>query len=133
MQKELEQLVKLAGTKDFDKVLKTTGEKYKNNAKAKNAVVSLVRNEVMLLNKRLDKIDNEIEVKLQMQAISEIISLSYIANTYFKKTRQWIYQRINGNIVNGKTAKFSDEELVKLQFALTDISRKIGSLSIHNG
>jgi hypothetical protein len=133
MQKDLEQLVKLTGTKDFDSALKKTGEKYKNNVEAKKILKTLIKEEISLLNTRVDKIEKEINIKLQMQTISEMISLSYIANTYFNKTRQWLYQRINGNIVNGKTAGFSDDELMKLQFALKDISKKIGSLSVYNG
>jgi hypothetical protein len=133
MQKDLEQLVKLTGTKDFDSAFKKTGEKYKNNVEAKKILKTLIKEEISLLNKRVDKIENDINIKLQMQTISEMISLSYIADTYFNKTRQWLYQRINGNIVNGTTAGFSDDELMKLQFALKDISKKIGSLSVYNG
>ncbi|MBS6269012.1 MAG: DUF5053 domain-containing protein [Tannerella sp.] len=69
-------------------------------------------------------------IKLQLQEISEIISLSYLAKKYFGKTRSWIYQRINGNIVNGKPCKFTESELAILNNALKDISDKIGSLSI---
>lgn len=34
--------------------------------------------------------------------LPEAISFSYIAKKYFGKSRNWLYQRINGNIVNGK-------------------------------
>ena len=32
--------------------------------------------------------------------LPEAISFSYIAKKYFGKSRNWLYQRINGNIVN---------------------------------
>lgn len=59
-----------------------------------------------------------------------ILPLSHIAEHYFKKSRQWLYQRINGNIVNGKPAQFTDEEIETLNFALQDISKKIGSIRV---
>lgn len=59
-----------------------------------------------------------------------ILPLSHIAEHYFKKSRQWLYQRINGNIVNGKPVQFTDEEIETLNFALQDISKKIGSIRV---
>jgi len=65
-----------------------------------------------------------------LKSVSEIISLSYLAKHYFKKSRQWLNHRINGNIVNGKPAKFTSEQLATLNQALKDISKKIGSVSV---
>ena len=45
-----------------------------------------------------------------MKDILPIISLLYIAKTYFGKTKEWLYQRVNGNIAKGKPAKFTDEK-----------------------
>ncbi|MDR3062484.1 MAG: DUF5053 domain-containing protein [Dysgonamonadaceae bacterium] len=50
--------------------------------------------------------------------------------TYFNKSDAWLYQRINGNVVNGKPAYFTHQEIEKLKFALNDISKKLSSLSI---
>lgn len=69
-------------------------------------------------------------IKLQLQNISEIISLSFIAKHYFGKTKEWLYQRINGNVVNGKPCRFTAEELDRFNHALKDISQKIGSLRL---
>ena len=41
-----------------------------------------------------------------------------------------VYIRMNGNLVNGKPARFTDEELATLNRALKDISEKLSSLSI---
>ena len=62
--------------------------------------------------------------------VKEILSLSYIAKNYFNKSRQWLNQRINGSIVNGKPAKFTDDQLRVFNNALHDISKKISSVNI---
>ena len=72
----------------------------------------------------------ELALRQKMQDMLPAISLVYIAKTYFNKSDTWLYQRINGNIVNGKPARFSDQEIEKLKFALNDISKKLGSLSV---
>jgi phage-related protein len=69
-------------------------------------------------------------VKMQLSTNAEMIPLAYIAKRYFNKTKNWLYQRINGNIVNGKPAKFTDEEKKIFNDALKDISKKIGSINI---
>ncbi|GHT52806.1 hypothetical protein FACS189440_22280 [Bacteroidia bacterium] len=81
----------------------------------------------------VQKIDNFVEdakVKVQLINVSKIISLSYIAENYFDKTRNWLYQRINGSVVNGKPARFTPSDIDKLNYALQDVSKKIGSTVI---
>jgi len=72
----------------------------------------------------------ELVLKQRMKDVIPAISLVYIAKTYFNKSDTWLYQRINGNVVNGKPACFTNQEIEKLKFALSDISKKLGSLSI---
>lgn len=55
----------------------------------------------------------------------QAISLSYIAKTYFGKSKEWLYQRINGNTVNGKPAHFTEEETRQLQDALHDLGMQL--------
>jgi len=69
-------------------------------------------------------------VRYQLGEVKEVLSLSYIARRYFNKSRQWLNQRINGSIVNGKPAKFTDDQLRIFNHALHDISKKIGSVNI---
>jgi hypothetical protein len=71
----------------------------------------------------------QLAIKQKIKNILPAISLVYIAKTYFNKTDAWLYQRINGNIVNGKPASFTPKELETMRFALNDISHKLGSLS----
>ncbi|WOC50671.1 DUF5053 domain-containing protein [Bergeyella porcorum] len=79
---------------------------------------------------RAEALVKQTRVREQLENALPILPLSYIAEHYFKKSRQWLYQKINGNIVNGKPAQFTDEEINTLNTALQDISKKIGSLRV---
>jgi hypothetical protein len=86
-----------------------------------------------VLHKSLNELDDKIAtltVKMQLGNTIDVIPLSYIAGKYFKKSRFWLYQRVKGNIVNGKPAKFTPEEKEIFNFALQDISKQIGSVQI---
>lgn len=72
----------------------------------------------------------EIIVRNQIKDILPVISLSFIAKEYFGKTKEWLYQRINGNLVNGKPAKFTEDEKHTLNFALKDIADKLMKISV---
>ena len=47
---------------------------------------------------------------------------------YFGKTKTWLYQRLNGNKVNGKEARFTESEARQLQEALHDIGHRLTSI-----
>ncbi|MDR1755789.1 MAG: DUF5053 domain-containing protein [Culturomica sp.] len=72
----------------------------------------------------------ELNLRNKLKDVVPAVSLAYIAKSYFGKTRQWLYQRINGTIVNGKPAKFSREELKILEDAFNDMGNKLISLHI---
>ena len=61
--------------------------------------------------------------------VTKIVSMSYLAKKYFGKTRSWLAQRLNENTVNGKRSKFTENEIETMRYALTDISKTIGSIS----
>lgn len=67
----------------------------------------------------------DVDVKGMLGDLSDVLSLSYIAQHYFQKDRSWLAQRINGNIVNGKPCAFTDDELSMLKLALNDIKNKL--------
>jgi hypothetical protein len=71
----------------------------------------------------------ELVEKVELGKVSNIVSISYIAQTYFGKTRHWLYQRLNGNLVNGKPARFTPSEKIRLKEALQDIGRIITNTS----
>lgn len=72
----------------------------------------------------------EIIIRNQLKEILPVISLSFIAKEYFGKTKEWLYQRINGNVVNGKPARFTEEEKNTLNFALKDIADRLMKISV---
>ena len=65
---------------------------------------------------------NELTESVRLGEVAKIISVSYLARKYFGKTRTWLYQRLNGNMVNGKPVRFTPSERQKLSEALDDIS-----------
>lgn len=78
--------------------------------------------------KSLNAIKNDLQsIKLTMELgdITNAISLSYIAKVYFGKSKTWLYQRLNGNKVNGKPAQFTEEERKRFAEALQDLSQRI--------
>lgn len=72
----------------------------------------------------------QLRVREQIEDICPMISLSYIAKTYFHKSRAWLSQRMNGSFVNGKRVDFTDEEKQTLAFALNDMGRKLSEIRI---
>ena len=72
----------------------------------------------------------ELKIKEQIAQISDMISMAYISKTYFNKSKSWMSQRINEFDVNGKPAKFTSEEVERLNFAIQDISAKLGTVRI---
>lgn len=67
-------------------------------------------------------------IREKLGNVPEAISLSYIAKNYFGKTKTWLYQRLNGNKVNGKEARFTESEARQLQDALHDLGQRLSSI-----
>jgi len=80
-----------------------------------------INNSVTGLNNALEESKSLVE-KVNLGEVSDIISIAYIAQKYFGKTRHWLYQRLNGSVVNGKPARFTQDEKVRLREALQDVS-----------
>ena len=62
--------------------------------------------------------------------LPEALSLSYIAQKYFGKSRAWLMQKVNGNRVNGRIAAFTDEERRQFREALQDLSKKMSAIAM---
>lgn len=60
----------------------------------------------------------------------KLIPMSYIAKHYFGKSASWIYQRINGNKVGGRSYTLNEEQKATFNRALQDIAKRISSFSI---
>ena len=65
------------------------------------------------------------DVRQRLGDFPQVLNMSYIAKHYFGKSRTWLYQRINGDIVNGKPVFFTIAERRQLQEALHDLGKKL--------
>ena len=72
----------------------------------------------------------DVKLALELGDIANAISLSYIAKAYFGKSKNWLYQRLNGNKVNGKPAQFTEEERKRFAEALLDLSKRINETAL---
>lgn len=75
--------------------------------------------------KDTNKEANELLLRDKLESVLPFISVSALVKTYFKHSPQWFYQRLNGSTVNGKPARFNEDELKILSHALVDIGKKI--------
>ena len=75
------------------------------------------------------ELGRQIQVRKQLESILPFISVSALAKSYFGKSSSWFYQRLNGNVVHGKPAVFTEEELKILNYALQDISMKLSNVA----
>ncbi|MDR1719814.1 MAG: DUF5053 domain-containing protein [Dysgonamonadaceae bacterium] len=68
---------------------------------------------------------NEMTIRIKLEKVLGVVSMSYIAREYFHKSKGWFSQKLNGNIKNGKITFFTESELIALAKALEDISNTI--------
>ena len=74
------------------------------------------------------KAEEETELLRQrVEGLSEALSLKYIAKNYFDKSSAWLYQRLNGNVVNGKKMFFNMKEIARFKAALNDLSAQLSA------
>ena len=77
--------------------------------------------------KRIKNFCNEVTIRMKLEEIINVVSISYISRVYFHKSKSWFSQKLNGNIKNGNPSEFTESELKALSLALEDISEKIKS------
>jgi hypothetical protein len=131
LETELKKLKKHIGKpgKEFDTQFQKIKETF-TTKKDVELIDKFIRQGLSELTADLKKFNNELSIREQLKDVSQIVSMGYISEKYFKKKKQWIYQRINGNTINGKPASFKAEEIITLNKALKDIGKKIGSISV---
>lgn len=83
-----------------------------------------------VMDEKVEEAERLLTIQEQLRPFKEILPMSYIARTYFGKSSAWLQQRIYGYKVRGKVYTLSEKDIDTLNFALQDISKKIGSLSI---
>ena len=128
--KKFEKLMKKIGTPEFDKLLDEFDTDNLTDKERKQMQEIFTKHWEMTKIK-VDAALKRNSIKEQLQDNSEIIPFAYIAREYFRKSMTWLYQRVNGSIVNGKPCQFKDEEIVIFNNALKDVGQRIGSLSIY--
>ena len=135
LQKELDVLKEImisdspTKTVDFQKKVDEINKLYPTEEDG-NIIADFVLQCYEEIGNELEQVKNELTVRQQLADISGVISLSYIAKNYFGKSKQWLNNKINGCIVNGKPSKFTEDEKEKLNHALNDLSKKLGSIRI---
>lgn len=80
--------------------------------------------------KKTEERVKELTMAEKFGEVTSMLSMAYIAKAYFGKSRSWLAHKMNGDTINGKTAAFTNEELVTLRNALQDMSQKFSSLSL---
>ena len=127
MQAEFEQYKKLKTEKGH---LEFQEERAKRLEKLSTIeLTTYINNSLNGLNATIDTAE-EFIMATKISDISDAISLSYIAKNYFGKSRSWLYQRLNGNTVNGKQAQFNPEEKKQFVKAFNDLSIRLKETSL---
>ena len=117
-------------TKEFKKQVDTLKNHFTSEADIKQ-MDAFIENMVKEEMKERDRMFNEIKLHAELIINKEIIPFSYIAKKYFKKSKAWLYQRLNGNNINGKPIHFTEKEIEIFNFAIQDISKQLGSIRFH--
>lgn len=71
----------------------------------------------------------DVDTRTMLDEIKQAVSMAYIAEKYFGKTRAWMNQRINNTTVNGKPTAFTNEELKILADSFSDLASRLSALS----
>ncbi|MRJ07571.1 DUF5053 domain-containing protein [Ornithobacterium rhinotracheale] len=79
---------------------------------------------------RAENLVTSVRAREQLEDVLPILPLSYIAKVYFNKSRQWLYQKVNGSIVNGKQSNFTEEEVNTFNKALSDLGKKLQEIKV---
>lgn len=74
--------------------------------------------------------DDIIHLRERIGSDYDLLPLAYIAEKYFKKTRSWLYQRLNGYSVRGKVYTLNSAEKDIFNQAVQDIAKRISSVHI---
>lgn len=130
MKNIIEDIVTTKDESVVEKKIKVLKKKIADNPELKEKIKKQFSAALDKRGKLVSKLQKEVDIKTQLKEVSEIVSLSYIAKTYFGRNKEWLYHRINGNTINGKPAAFTDEQKNQLNAAFKDISKKISSVTV---
>ena len=95
-----------------------------------DAIARRSANEMLAAAKaNLEELDARI-TRQRLVKLADGLSLAYIAQHYMGHTKEWLYQRMNGCIVNGKPARFKSNELEQLQRGIRDYGARLAAVSL---
>lgn len=63
--------------------------------------------------------------KPEAAELFELLNGAYVARECFGRSRAWFYQRLNGNVVNGEPARFTEEQKTQLADYLLVVAQRI--------
>ncbi|HRN56796.1 MAG TPA: DUF5053 domain-containing protein [Agriterribacter sp.] len=130
MKNIIEDIVTTKDASAASKKIKALKKKIETHPELKEKIKKQFDTSLDKRGKLISSLQKEVDIKTQLKEVSEIVSLSYIAKKYFKKKKEWLYHRINGNIINGKPASFTEDQKKQLNAAFKDVSKKIGSVTV---
>jgi len=94
----------------------------------KKEVIQATKEEFKYMHNEITDINQTLNVRDSLSEVLPFISVSNLSKHYFGKSSSWFYQRMNGNIVHGRHAKFLPEEIITLNSALQDIGKKLSTV-----
>lgn len=95
----------------------------------RDEVIEATDSEFSRIHVEITDINETLDVRDLLADILPIVSISHLSRIYFGKSASWFYQRMNGNIVHGKPAKFTPDEVKILSQALGELSEKFSRTS----
>lgn len=69
-------------------------------------------------------------LRAQIDGEYQLLPVAYIAKHYFGKSRAWLYQRLNGSKIRGKSYTLNEDQKRVFNEAVQDIARTIGSVRL---
>lgn len=60
----------------------------------------------------------------------EIVPVAYIARKYFGKSRQWLYRRISGSTVRGRSCSLNDEQKATFNHAVQEVASRLSNVRL---
>lgn len=100
------------------------------NETERESLIEGINDDFKRIGQEVADIRRTLSIRQQMEPILPYISVSSLAKDYFGKSTSWFYQRLNGNIVHGKSVAFTDKELNILKDALNDVASKLNKVTI---
>lgn len=94
------------------------------------ALTTGVEHDFERIHREAGDIQRTLTIRQQMEPILPYISVSSLAKDYFGKSTSWFYQKLNGNVIRGKTASFTEAEIQTLNNALKEIGSKLTQMSL---